>query len=677
MLVAASTILSDGGTLYMWYTGLDTTYSGAIGLATSTDGISWNKSVTNPFPLTDGEASILKVGPTDYRMYYSNWADGDIYLATSNDGLNWTPGLTSVFSGTHQSGDWDMDWVCDPNVYFDGISYFMFYEGGINDPFLSQIGLATSSDGLIWTRFQADPVLSPGDPGEWDEQWVLDPMVIVDGTDWKMWYRGVGTDNSQAIGYATSTDGATWIKHAGNPVLTADPNSWDDGGAGGQWVMYDGVTYQMWYDSNHQIGYATSDDGINWVRPLDHPVLKPSPRLYFEVNYAHDWAYISTTPNEPVTVTLRDGDGNLKGTVTGKSNNWGEFWSGDWSWDPGFQDFKAFDNVYVEAVGLSDQVEPIGEIQAVIDIDADTVVGSLNAPWLVTATMRCELWSDPWVNIELGEVQGDGGTFLCDYAAEGVDLKPGMQIAVIYFEPDGDKVINIIEPPWMRVNYGHDWVGGNYPAGHTFNITLYDGMGEVKATAEIQSESGKGWGGDGFETQGWQWTPQNPDIQPYEKVMFQSDDGFNDTVVVGDIQGTLDIDLDLINGPVYADWYTDDLNIECHPWDGPPGTPGKNSIAGPDGDPPYTCDWGSASEWDILPGQDVAVMYIDPYTADRVINVFREPAPNMSINQWPEGSGQVLPGGPVIFNIEYHNDGEASMTSPSVSPTPCQPAPPT
>jgi uncharacterized repeat protein (TIGR01451 family) len=658
--VYAPTILNESGTFYMWYSGIDWYDSGAIGLATSSDGITWTKSISNPF-LDGSESSIVKVDTNDYRMYFSSWDDGNIYLATSPDGLNWTPGATPVFSATHQTGDWDADFVADPMVYFDGISYFMFYEGGTNDPNLVQIGLATSDDGLIWTRYQADPVLSPSS-GEWDDQWVLDPMVIVDGMDWKMWYRGTGADGSRALGYATSTDGVNWMKYASNPVFSSEMGEWDDGGPSNMWVMYNG-SYQMWYYANRQIGYATSDDGIDWVRPVDDAVLKPSPLLYLEVNYAHDWAHIYTLPNEVVTVTLEDENHNFKGIVTGQSNSWGDFWSGDWQWYPEWQNFEPFDNVYIEAAGLSDQIEPIGEMQGTMDLDTDTVVGSLNAPWFDEVQMYCELWSDPGGSIDLGMVSGDGGTFECDWGAEGVDLKPGMQVALVYFEPDGDKVINIVEVPWMRVNYAHDWVGGNYPAGHTFNITLYDKMGEVKATAEIQSESGKGWGGDGFETSWEQWMPPGPDIQPYDKVIFQSDDGFFDEIPVGDIQGTLDIDQDLISGPVYADWFTDDLNIECHPWGGPPGTPGKNSTAGPDGDPPYTCDWGSASEWDILPGQDVAVMYIDPYTADRVINVFREPAPNMSINKWAEGSGQVLPGGPVIFNIEYYNDGEAAAES--------------
>jgi uncharacterized repeat protein (TIGR01451 family) len=666
-IVHSPFVISDSGTLYMWYSGANMDGNNAIGLATSNDGLTFTKSPGSPF-LNGAEAYVIKVAPNDYRMYFANWGDNNIYVALSSDGMSWTPQPNPVLTPTYQPGDWDRNFVADPVVIFDGATYFMYYEGGNFDPALYQIGLATSNDGFTWTRVQVDPVLSPS-PGEWDEQHVLDPMVILDGSDWKMWYRGMAADGSRAIGYATSTDGVTWTKYAGNPVLTANPGGWDNYGPSGPAVIYDGTAYHMWYYTNRQIGYAISADGMNWERPLDYPVLQPGPRLYFEVNYGHDWAYVSTTPNEPVTVTLTDNDGNLKGTIHGVANTWGDFNTNEWQWDTGWQDIQPFDKIYVQAVGLSDQVEPIGEMQGMLDVEADTVAGSLNAPWLDEAQMFCELWAPPKTNLDLGMVPGDGGTFVCDFAAEGVDLRPGMQVALVYFEPDGDKVINVVEAPWMRVNYAHDWAGGNYPAGHTFTVTLLDSDDNLKATAVTVSESGWGWGGDGFETRWEQWTPQEHDIQPGDKLIFESDDSFYDEVLVGDIQGSLDIELNLVSGPIYADWLSSypTMTVECHPWGAPPGTNIRSSSAGPDGDPPYACDWNG--EWDIQPGQDVAVMYIEPDTADRVINVLHEPAPNMAIYKWTEGNPWTTPGGPVVFNIWYINDGDGSAETFRITDT--------
>ena len=119
---------------------------------------------------------------------------------------------------------------------------------------------------------------------------------------------------------------------------------------------------------------------------------------------------------------------------------------------------------------------------------------------------------------------------------------------------------------------------------------------------------------------------------------------------------------DSINGVIFAP----DLNpvtiptlpVECHPWgaweSGLHDTPIKVSSAAPDGSSPYSCDW--AGEWDILPGQDIGVMYIEP-DDDRVIDVYREPAPYLTLDMQTQGEAGV--GGNYLFRITYQNQGDA------------------
>jgi hypothetical protein len=62
-----------------------------------------------------------------------------------------------------------------------------------------------------------------------------------------------------------------WKKYPGNPVLDLGPSgTWDDYDVSGPTVLFDGKKYQMWYygsdGSNYEIGYATSADGIVWVK---------------------------------------------------------------------------------------------------------------------------------------------------------------------------------------------------------------------------------------------------------------------------------------------------------------------------------------------------------------------------------------------------------------------------
>jgi uncharacterized repeat protein (TIGR01451 family) len=225
-----------------------------------------------------------------------------------------------------------------------------------------------------------------------------------------------------------------------------------------------------------------------------------------------------------------------------------------------------------------------------------------------------------------------------------------------------------LESPWMRVNYAHEWVGGNYPAGHTFTITVKDSSDAVKATAVVNSTTGGGWGDDGFDTQPEDWSPVHPDIVSGDTVLFESDDAYSNSVKVGEIGGTIDLAGNKVGGTINVPWFSATLPVECHPWGAPGGVDVKNSTAEPDGTVPYECSWNPITEWDIQPGQDIAVMYVEP-DGDRVINVFQEPAPNLYVNKWAEGNGQSAPGQPVVFHLEYGNYGDAVASTITLSDT--------
>jgi uncharacterized repeat protein (TIGR01451 family) len=53
------------------------------------------------------------------------------------------------------------------------------------------------------------------------------------------------------------------------------------------------------------------------------------------------------------------------------------------------------------------------------------------------------------------------------------------------------------------------------------------------------------------------------------------------------------------------------------------------------------------------------VQYQEP-DGDWVRDVFSEPAPDLRVEKWVDGSGESFPGGPVVFNIRYQNQGDAA-----------------
>jgi len=338
---------------------------------------------------------------------------------------------------------------------------------------------------------------------------------------------------------------------------------------------------------------------------------------------------------------------------SGFSTDW-PGWNGDRpDMVPGDRVFGKVDNDYTTTLR-------IGDVNELLDVDADLVSGVLEAPWLVPnpVDVRCEIWEENGPDgIEIPGVNPDGGDFECDFS--GIwDIQNRDTVTIRYIQPDANEIMNSFSGPWARVNYAHDWVGIDYPLDHTFWITVTDGLGAVKAMAEIETVSDGGWGGSGFESED-EWMPSHPDIVPGDYVYFSSDDGYHNIVHVGTISGTLDINADSLSGPVYADWFGSLLlDVECHPWGAPEGTPSKESSAAADGTQPFECSWDPDTEWNIEPGQEVAVMYIEP-DGDRIIDVYADPAPDMDIEKWAVGN-QVAPGGSVVFGIQFWNNGNAA-----------------
>ena len=156
---------------------------------------------------------------------------------------------------------WDDFLIGSPAVVKVGATYYLFYEGQNSTNYLRAIGLATSTDGITWTKSASNPVLTEGTSGAWDAGGVRYPSIHHDGTTFRMYYQGRGTTGTK-IGLTTSADGVTWVKHASNPVISA--TSLLSAYAPGS-VVHNGSQFVMFYSASGSIGRMTSTDGIAWV----------------------------------------------------------------------------------------------------------------------------------------------------------------------------------------------------------------------------------------------------------------------------------------------------------------------------------------------------------------------------------------------------------------------------
>lgn len=119
---------------------------------------------------------------------------------------------------------WDSSFVRMGSLFYDGSTYYLFYTGSNDSGGSASIGLATSSNGTTFTKYAGNPILTPGGQGRSDGNYVSEPAVIKEGSSWTMIYsyRNGGTI-MPGFRFATSSDGTTWAKGAGGDILTIAP----------------------------------------------------------------------------------------------------------------------------------------------------------------------------------------------------------------------------------------------------------------------------------------------------------------------------------------------------------------------------------------------------------------------------------------------------------------------
>jgi hypothetical protein len=147
--------------------------------------------------------------------------------SADREGKIWKRSATPIYRA--MPGAWDERLVSGPTVLRGPDGMWRLYYSGAGTK--QGVGLLTSSDGEHWVPYAGNPVLEP-QPGAWDEQILEQATAYVGGRYW-LWYSAyrnpLGPTTSIAIGVATSEDGIHWTKHRGNPVITpGPPGAWND-----------------------------------------------------------------------------------------------------------------------------------------------------------------------------------------------------------------------------------------------------------------------------------------------------------------------------------------------------------------------------------------------------------------------------------------------------------------
>ena len=159
---------------------------------------------------------------------------------------------------------WEGNMIRDPTVLFQDNQYHMWYWNAGSD-----IGYAVSSDGVNWTKYEANPVFTNA----------LRPSVVYNEGTYYLFYAQTG---EHGIGLATSSDPTGPFADRG--LVLSPSQDWEKGLIRGPSAWYDTEekNFKLWYSAGYitpagvpwtepaAIGYATSQDGYNWTKPLNN-----------------------------------------------------------------------------------------------------------------------------------------------------------------------------------------------------------------------------------------------------------------------------------------------------------------------------------------------------------------------------------------------------------------------
>jgi len=176
-------------------------------------------------------------------LYYSAvspLSDRAICLATSDDGIHFTKYEHNpiIIGGA-------------PEIVVRDSLFYLYYWKRKPVGTGYQIHLATSRDGFGFKEYQSQPVLPIGPDSSWDSHTVETPRIFLEGGIYCMIYCGSDRYNDYpwSAGLATSIDLVHWKKYEGNPIFSRGAEgAWDEGAIWFTTVEKIGGRYYMWYE---------------------------------------------------------------------------------------------------------------------------------------------------------------------------------------------------------------------------------------------------------------------------------------------------------------------------------------------------------------------------------------------------------------------------------------------
>lgn len=215
-------ILRDGDTWRLWFTGYDGTKPGQkmLGLATSSDGLHWERDSRNPIYRETWCEDMMVVKVDGIYYMFAEGAKDQAQLLTSSDGIEWKRRGTLDIRLTNGDpippGPFGT-----PTAWLEAGTWYLFYERADQG-----VWLATSRDLEVWRNVQDEPVLAKG-PEAFDKYAVALNQIISHEGLYYAYYHGSDTPQWRewSVNIARSKDLVHWEKSQQNPLTTGNQSS--------------------------------------------------------------------------------------------------------------------------------------------------------------------------------------------------------------------------------------------------------------------------------------------------------------------------------------------------------------------------------------------------------------------------------------------------------------------
>jgi hypothetical protein len=219
--VSPGAVIYQDGIYHMLRNGFGDEKPTGVGYGVSDNGVLWGEVGAEPvFSLEGGQVHTgLVASDGNWIVYFDSQLNKDDeetrYRTIGRASAPGPEGPWVVDSDPvlvpGGAGAWDQSLVQQPSVIETSNGFVMYYTGAGKDGYA--IGRATSSDGIEWVK-DDQPVLTPD--SEWEGSELTRPDVVVTEDGLVMMY---GNRSGSHRGIATSRDGLTWTRFSGNPVL--------------------------------------------------------------------------------------------------------------------------------------------------------------------------------------------------------------------------------------------------------------------------------------------------------------------------------------------------------------------------------------------------------------------------------------------------------------------------